>query len=133
MRRNTISSSVFLLASAIFLILTACGLAPATPGTGIRGLVLLGPLCPVEIEGQPCPDQPYATGLVVTNVDGARELKQFSSNTDGSFLVDVPAGEYAIRSAAAAAVLPYCATNETVIVRPGGYTEAIVYCDTGIR
>ena len=133
MRCNKISFSVFLLASALLFTLSACGLAPATPGTGIRGQVLLGPLCPVEVEGQPCPDQPYATRLVVTTVDGARELKQFSSNVDGGFLVNVPAGEYAIRSAAAAEVLPYCATNETVIVRPGGYTEAIVYCDTGIR
>ena len=104
-------------------------------GSGIRGAVLLGPICPVErIPPDPaCAAKPYATTLVVTTSDGAQVIKEFKSDANGTFSVNVPAGEYAIRSAAAANVLPFCFSNGTVIVESGAYTETTVSCDTGIR
>ena len=101
----------------------------------IIGSVLLGPTCPVEQypPDPECADKPYATTLVVTTPDGARVIKTFASNTEGKFNVEVPPGQYAIRSAAAANVLPYCSTNEEIVVEANGYAEVTVSCDTGIR
>ncbi len=104
-------------------------------GSGITGTVLLGPTCPVvkEPPDEECADEPYETTLVVTTSDQARVIKEFHSDAGGKFSVQVPPGEYAIRSSAAANVLPYCSTSDNVNVSIGGYTETIVYCDTGIR
>ncbi|HCJ52252.1 MAG: hypothetical protein A2898_03320 [Candidatus Kerfeldbacteria bacterium RIFCSPLOWO2_01_FULL_48_11] len=100
--------------------------------SGIRGIVLSGPQCPVVQEGEECPDVPYATTLVVTTPDGAEVVDTFTSDAAGIFSVGVEPGTYAIRSAAAANVLPYCSLDEVTVIR-GEYTEVTVPCDTGIR
>lgn len=106
---------------------------PST-SSGIRGMVLIGPTCPVEMypPDPKCADRPYQTRLAVTTVDGERVIKEFSSDASGKFSVAVSPGQYAIRSAAAANVLPYCA-SDTIRVIAGKYTEAAVSCDSGIR
>lgn len=101
--------------------------------SGVRGNVLLGPQCPVVREEENCPDKPYATTLVITTTDQSRVIKEFKSDESGTFSVRVPPGEYAIRSAAAANIHPYCSGRGNIIVRSNVYTETIVYCDTGIR
>ena len=118
---------------AVSLWLTACGLFTRDiPGQGIRGTVLLGPLCPVVVEGEECPDTPYETDLVVTTSEGARVVKRFSSDPNGSFEVLLPVGEYAI-SSPQGTQLPYCSSNSTFFVAAGQITQLTVYCDTGIR
>ncbi len=108
---------------------------PNPSGTsGIRGVVLLGPACPVErVPPDPqCAEKKYATNLAVTTPEGAQVVKSFSSGSDGTFTVPLAPGEYTIRSAAAANVLPYCASN-AITVKANAYTETTVHCDTGIR
>ncbi|HEX9846368.1 MAG TPA: hypothetical protein VGA92_07915 [Candidatus Nitrosotenuis sp.] len=101
----------------------------------IVGVVMLGPTCPVvENPLDPeCADKPYETTLVVTTADQSRVIKEFSSDANGKFSVEVSPGEYAIRSAAAANVLPYCSSNDTIKLSANDYTEITVHCDTGIR
>ena len=101
---------------------------------GIQGIVLLGPTCPVvqDPPEEECADRPFQTTLAVTTSDGARVIKKFSSGADGKFSTALPAGEYSIRSAAAANILPYC-SSESFTVSEGAYTEVAVYCDSGIR
>jgi len=101
--------------------------------SGVRGSVLLGPQCPVVREGEDCPDKPYATTLVVTKTDQSKVIKEFKSDENGKFSVQVPPGEYSIRSATVANVHPYCSSRENIIVSSNAYTETVVYCDTGIR
>lgn len=103
--------------------------------SGIRGTVLLGPKCPVEQEppAEDCADKPYETTLIVTTPDQARNVKEFNSDAGGKFSVQISPGEYAIRSPAAATVMPYCSTSDNVVVSINGYTETVVYCDSGIR
>ena len=101
----------------------------------IRGTALMGPICPVE-EDPPdpnCADRPYATRLVLTSADQAVVIKEFASDTLGRFTVSAAAGQYAIRSAAAANVLPYCASDGTISVSAGATVDVTVRCDTGIR
>jgi len=113
--------------------LCACTLfSPGVPGQGIRGTVLLGPHCPVVVEGKECPDTPYETDLVLTTSDGAREVTRFSSDASGFFQVLLPVREYAIRSPQGTQ-LPYCSSNGTFNVLEGQMTEIVVHCDTGIR
>lgn len=122
--------------SAVGRIGPSCEFAPCpTVGTmqsGIVGTVLLGPQCPVIKEGEDCPDKPYQTKLAVTTPDGARVITQFDSDKAETFRVSMPAGNYAIRSAAAANVLPYC-TADAITVTVGAYTQIVVSCDTGVR
>lgn len=101
----------------------------------ITGTVLLGPTCPVlrDPPDPECADKPFATRLALTSEDGAKVMKEFTSNEDGTFYVEVPPGNYAIRSAAAANVLPYCASSGTIVVPVNGSAAAVVSCDTGIR
>jgi hypothetical protein len=103
--------------------------------SGISGMVLLGPTCPVirDPPDEECADKPYATTLVVTTADQARVIKEFRSEDTGKFIVQVEPGEYAIRSAAASNILPYCSSSGTIKVNASAYTETIVNCDTGIR
>ncbi|MDP3958204.1 MAG: hypothetical protein Q8Q36_01925 [bacterium] len=110
------------------------GPGPSLSGT-INGTVLLGPICPVmRVPPEPgCDDRPYGAQLVLTTNDGARVVKTFSSGEDGKFSIEAPPGEYAIRSAAATNLHPYCASRETIRVSQGAATETIIYCDTGIR
>ena len=101
----------------------------------IEGSVLLGPICPVvnDPPDPDCADRPYGTRLVVTTADQSSVIKEFASDSLGRFRVEVAPGEYAIRSAAAANVLPFCASSETISVSPNASTSVTVYCDTGIR
>ncbi len=109
---------------------------PVESGKGtIAGMVLLGPLCPVErIPPNPqCADKPYQTNLILTTSNGTQMIETFSSNINGKFSVQVPPGVYAIRSAPSINFYPRCSTNNAVSVSAGAYASSTVYCDTGIR
>lgn len=113
-----------------------CSAAIATTSlkqSGITGMVLLGPQCPVVREGEECPDKPFATKLVVITPDGSSVIKEFSSNASGEFRVEVLPGTYAIRSAGISHTLPYCGSTGEIVVVANTYTSAAVSCDTGIR
>lgn len=107
---------------------------PKTISSGVRGTVLLGPTCPV-VQNPPdprCADKPYQTRLVITTSDQSKVIKEFSSDADGKFYVQIPPGKYAIRTAAAANILPYCA-HDAFNVEADTFTDITVSCDTGIR
>lgn len=101
----------------------------------IFGSVLLGPTCPVVMDPPDprCADRPYQTQLVLTTADQSRVIREFNSDVNGKFNIEVPPGEYAIRSAAAANILPYCASNDTIRVVANDFVGITVSCDTGIR
>ncbi|MBX4195431.1 hypothetical protein KW796_00540 [Candidatus Parcubacteria bacterium] len=103
-------------------------------GTGIMGEVRLGPTCPVQNNphNEECADKPYQTDLILVNLDEV-VIKRFSSGTDGKFKIDVPPGDYAIRKASSESALSSCGQSGIVPVEESGYTEVIVFCDTGIR
>lgn len=101
----------------------------------IYGTVYLGPVCPVVMDppDPSCADKLYETKLVVTTEDQSKVIKEFSSDEEGRFNVEVPPGRYSIRSVVAANVLPYCSLNEVAVVEANSSVEVNVYCDTGIR
>lgn len=110
------------------------GSVATTSDSGIQGTVFLGPTCPVErTPPDPgCADKPFKTDLILTSADQSQVLKQFSSNEKGEFIITVNPGQYSIRSAAAANILPYC-SSDNIKVNAGAYTKTSVNCDSGIR
>ena len=107
----------------------------ATVPSGIRGVVLLGPTCPIgEDPGAddpvPCVT-PYVASLVILDSEGAR-VQNVTSATDGRFQVDLPPGEYVVTPATGADTYPI-AQPVSVTVLPGAYVDVESNYDTGIR
>ena len=103
--------------------------------SGIKGTAMLGPICPV-MKNPPdpkCADRPYATNLVATMLNQPENIKEFSSDFNGKFSVDLPAGEYTINSADTAKMFSRCSSDGAIKVEKDKYTEITLNCDTGIR
>jgi hypothetical protein len=89
-------------------------------------------MCPVMIEGQECPDQPYQATLTVKNLEG-REIVQFQTDERGNFNIPLAPGEYILHPETPKdAPLPF-AEEQHFTVQPGEYTRLTVQYDSGIR
>ena len=116
------------------LLLAACGEAAPTAdaNTGIRGVVTLGPTCPVEQPGQaPCVT-PYAAKLVITAESDGAVVARVTSAADGTFEVLVPPGDYVIAPEPGGDPFPV-GQPVAVHVDAGAFSEVEVSYDTGIR
>lgn len=103
--------------------------------SGVRGVVRLGPTCPVTKTNQDdpnCADKLFETSLELVRFNTLEVVKKFSSNKNGEFEIRVPAGEYTIRSVSKD-LEGMCGKSGLVPVEGGQFTEVIVFCDTGIR
>lgn len=123
-----------ILFAPIVLLTLACGLfaTPVPTNSGITGKVLVGPMCPVMVEGQECPDQPYRATLTVYN-PGGREIVQFQTDEQGNFNVPLAPGDYILHPETPEdALLPF-AEEQRFTVLPGEYTRLTVQYDSGIR
>jgi hypothetical protein len=112
------------------LLLSGCGRS-AVPGTGIRGVVELGPACPVESLASPCPDRPFHGDVLATASDGSTTTA--STDPRGRFTMDLSAGTYVVVAVTGSAGEPPTAIPQTVQVRTGTYTRLTLQVDTGIR
>jgi hypothetical protein len=97
---------------------------------GIDGQVLLGPMCPVQQVGNPCPDQPYQAWIDVRD-SGGSQITRVQSGTDGHFRVGLAPGSYVLHPESGNP-LPR-ASNQQVEVVAGTYTSVTISFDTGIR
>ena len=101
--------------------------------SGIRGVVMLGPTCPV-MRNPPepgCADKPYSTMVAVfRRSDPVHAYAIGTSNADGRFEFSLPPGDYTL--GAGESNLPRCDHPE-VTVGPVGYATTTISCDTGIR
>ena len=97
--------------------------------------MLLGPQCPVEVEGQPCDDAP-AAGVEVTVHEqlpgeayaAGEVVARTTTDDDGHFRVDVEPGEYVVTADAGMS----CELMDARVVADQ-YAVVDVPCDTGIR
>ncbi len=120
---------------ALSIALAACGAAPAQPapaGTGIQGVVQVGPTCPVERIDSPCPPPPLSATVIVRDMAG-QEVTRVHSAADGHFKVDVAPGTYTVVGLnIGSSTLPRpIPTSVTVIL--GTYVTIDVEYDSGIR
>ena len=105
---------------------------PRVIATGVRGVVLVGPSCPVQkMPPDPkCAPHPLESALVVS-VDG-KEVAQGTSGADGRFSFALAPGEYHIAPAKNAAIFPRVASRDFVVTH-AGFTEVTLEADSGIR
>jgi len=103
------------------------GILPYT--SGVEGVVLLGPQCPVVQEGEECPDRPYQTTVDVFRAGSLYVSKR--TDEDAHFTFSLPPGDYVLR-ARGGEVFPSC-SELPVTVGPDAVEEVTLSCDTGIR
>jgi hypothetical protein len=126
-----------ILAFACVLLVTACGgdddqVVP--PPSGIAGVVLAGPQCPVEQAGSPCPDLPLEGVEIQVEEVGGGTTATATTDGDGYFRVDVPPGEYNVTAPPTeGAEFPAPPGDQMATVREGTITEVPIFYDTGIR
>jgi|GEM_PF-890020 len=107
--------------------------------SGIAGIVLVGPTCPVMRADEPCPDKPLQTTLSVQEYDRAisattRIVAHITSDSEGRFSVDLPPGEYIIGPDDTGVMqLPRCEKSDLVDVMADKYASTVISCDSGIR
>ncbi|MET1232482.1 MAG: hypothetical protein ABWY52_06495 [Candidatus Limnocylindrales bacterium] len=118
----------------IAVVLAGCSpsAASAPPNTGIRGIVTLGPTCPVQQVDQPPCVEPFAATLAVTSAEDGSVVARVDSGADGTFTVDVPPGDYVVVPEPGGDPFPLGQPVE-VTVAAGAYSEIEVAYDSGIR
>lgn len=119
---------------ALVLLPAACAkgnLAGATD-SGIHGIVLLGPMCPVEQANSPCPDAPMQIEVRIIDEHGA-EIAKAQSGADGRFTVMLDPGTYELVAVLPAGGGSRSAQPVTVTVSAHSFAEAKVLVDSGIR
>jgi hypothetical protein len=116
-------------------VLAACAgeIHQGSATSGIQGRATIGPQCPVEMAGSPCPDAPFAASIAIRQVNGDPVL-QTETGDDGRFHIPLPPGTYTIEAeplqqGGIARMLPM----DPVTVRSGVYTTVAISFDSGIR
>lgn len=121
---------------ALVLVATgACGIDgstddPAAEASGIRGVVMTGPQCPVVMEGSPCPDQPWEGIVRVSDADG--QVAEVVTDAEGRFAVTVAPGTYDV-GPVMEGTGPGFARSERVTVTDGDVIAVTLTVDSGIR
>ena len=123
-----------ILLASIVLLTLACGLLPTPTPTdsGITGKAVVGPVCPVQIEGQECPDKSYQATITVNSLNG-RKVVQFQTDEQGNFSVPLVPGEYILHPETPPGKPFPIAKEQHFTVTPGEYTRLTVQYDSGIR
>jgi hypothetical protein len=116
-----------LLADPARLVIDIPHAAPAA-ASGASGIALAGPQCPVEIQGQPCPDEPVDVTLAFSQ--GTTTVATVQTASDGAFSVDLPAGTYNVTTTGPQ--LPSLGPTQ-VTVPSGAHAWLELHLDTGIR
>ncbi len=104
-----------------------------TGTTGIAGRATAGPVCPVERPGDPtCDPRPVANAEIVVQDLAGGEVARTRTNTDGTFSLPVPAGDYLVVGLAAEGLMG-APGPQPVTVTEGQVTSVELAYDTGIR
>lgn len=125
-----------LILSILALVVVACGSEAPLSGDedqGVRGVVLLGPRCPVETQASPCPEEPLAGVTVRVLRNGEPLDATASSDASGRFELRLPPGQYTLEAIVPEGGPGMFAKPIDVTVRAGGFVDVVVPVDTGIR
>lgn len=123
-----------MLIGALALALAACGAGATAPSdSGIKGIVLIGPLCPVVQEGVPCPDQPFQATINVRKVATGKLVATTRSGKTGRFRVNLAPGRYVLEPVSPNQGAPPYAGPLPVRVRARAFTRVKIIFDSGIR
>ena len=100
------------------------------PDSGVRGTVVQGPNCPVEIAGSPCPDRPWQGKVQAFTLTGAL-VRETGTNTNGEFELPLEPGTYDLTPYTLDG--PPTAKMQRVTVTSHAFLSVTLQVDTGIR
>jgi hypothetical protein len=102
--------------------------------TGIGGIAVAGPVCPVEtVPPDPdCAPRPVAGAVLVIRDGAGSEVARTTTEADGSFFVEVAAGDYVIEPQPVDGLMGTAAALEVTVVVAIAAQVQLDY-DTGIR
>ncbi|HLB62967.1 MAG TPA: hypothetical protein VJN50_09625 [Actinomycetota bacterium] len=110
-------------------LLAACARGPGgATDSGVTGVVLAGPQCPVMIEGSPCPDVPWVGTVRAVSADGEAEV---ATDDRGQFRMGLEPGAYTMQAVTDGG--PPSGIPLQVVVPDGEFVEVTLEVDTGIR
>jgi hypothetical protein len=122
-----------LVSAAVVVALASCGLRPPAPAdTGIEGVMLIGPTCPVQRINSPCPDRPFAGEVSVRDQSGS-QVADVHADSGGHFRVAVAPGTYELVPVSPRPGVPPFGRPQTVTVVSGQYAQVTIEYDSGIR
>ena len=111
---------------------TGCGGGSAGDGTsGIEGTVTIGPQCPVEQAGSPCPDAPYVAAITVSS-DGDM-VEEGRSDADGRYRITLAPGTYTVVAGPLDGMGIATGAPVEVVVTDGSFARIDLSVDSGIR
>ncbi len=115
--------------AVLSIVFVACSGSASTPTTGITGSVTMGPMCPVMVEGSPCPDAVW-TGTVRAVATPGGQVFETPTDGDGRFTFEVPPGTYDLTPVVAG---PQTAQATSMTVTGGQVPDITLRVDSGIR
>jgi hypothetical protein len=112
--------------------------APAAPpplDSGIRGMVTIGPACPVEtVPPDPqCKPRPFATTIEIRDASGRRVVRTVRSTVTGRFFVRLPPSLYRIVLRPRPAIALLVRFPSAVRVLPHRFSFARIEYHSGTR
>jgi hypothetical protein len=127
--RIALVAGLVLAGFAVMTAASGCAQAVVTDG-GVQGQVWIGPVSPVEQEGQPN-ERPYSATLDIARASDGKVVAKTTSSADGSFRVALAPGRY-ILEPVNGDPLPV-APSQPFSVDSGRFTTVRVDYDSGIR
>jgi hypothetical protein len=109
--------------------------SPTAAGqTGIRGVAMAGPVCPVEKDppDPACAPRPVAGATIVIRDTSRTQVAAAVSGADGAFFVELQPGDYVVEPKTVQGLLG-TAAQQSVTVAAGSVTAVQLDYDTGIR
>ena len=124
-----------LLLACIVLLVAACSSAGREVGA-LTGHVTIGPLQPVQREGEPAPTpgpEVYAAWeIVVRTLDTRKEVARAAIDDEGNYALELQAGTYTV-TAEQTTGRGLSQSTHTVGITAGQTTQQDIDIDTGIR
>jgi hypothetical protein len=99
--------------------------------SGIYGIVTIGPIKPVGKEGE-INYKPYQATIIIKPEDGLTVIKRFTSNSDGTFKINLKPGKYVLEPLKTNNTFPIGKSTEVEVIQ-SQFTEINISFDTGIR
>ncbi len=117
----------------------SCDFAPCNSQTGfgtLEGHVTIGPICPVERPGQPCPVPPEmyaARKVLIYNADRTVLIQTVSLDTSGNYRIRLAVGRYTVDVSRAGGIGGVRGVPTIAPIEPNGTATVDIMIDTGIR
>lgn len=116
------------------LVLASCvGSDRGASASGVGGRVLIGPQCPVEQVGSPCPDKPVAAEIRVFAAGSQDVVATTRSDEKGRFGIDLEPGSYELLPVASQSGGFPSGARVPVVVHSGRRARVTLTLDSGIR